>query len=55
MTLTEHQRYIVSQLVAHMWTCKRKGVSYADCMAEARAQFNKEVREAALNAPLPTN
>lgn len=53
MTLSEQQRFIVAQMVAHMWTCKRHRVSYADCMAEARKQFNKEVREEALSKPLP--
>lgn len=39
--------YIVSQLVAHMWACKRRGISFARCMEDARIQFNKEVAKAA--------
>lgn len=52
MTLSEQQRFIVAQMVAHMWTCKRHRVSYADCMAEARKQFNREVQAQADATPL---
>jgi hypothetical protein len=51
--LTETQRFIVGQLVAHMWTCKRHNVSYADCMTEARHIFNKEVIAEVNATPLP--
>ena len=47
------ERHIVGQLTAHMWACKRLGLSFADCMAEARKQFNREVSEAALSKPMP--
>ncbi len=53
MTLTYKQRFVVSQLVEHMAACRRQGVSFADCLAEARKQFAREVNEQALKAELP--
>ena len=50
---TPYEQYVVMQLLGHMLGCRRRGVSFADCMAEARKQFNKEVNQEALNAPLP--
>lgn len=36
-----------------MWQCRVWGVSFEACLADARKQFNKEVREEADATPLP--
>ncbi len=52
-----HPEYIIAvedemttHILAYLRTCHRSGgqVSFNDCLSEARKQFAKEVREAAL-------
>jgi hypothetical protein len=44
---------VVIALAGWMRQCRAMNQSFDDCLKEARRQFNKEVREAALEAPLP--
>ena len=48
MSKAELHDAVVISVLSHMHACRRQGVSFADCLADARVLFNREVREAAL-------
>ena len=45
---------VIAALLKQMHECRALTLSFDECLAEARKQFNREVNKEALKQPLPT-
>ena len=54
MSKAELQRAVIVSILGHMHACRRQGVSFADCLSDARILYNREVNGEALTQPMPS-